>query len=168
MPPSETEDPVSLLPAWQRNDAKIMSDTTDFWLKQRALPPNITPQQRLQELSGVAYVANELVGVSTIELRHTPWLRCRLGFFRCLVDPAYIHRRIASRLTKYSRALLESWSKEHPSEKILGMALVLENPNFDRLGNRPVWHADVDYVLIGYTPEGHQVRIAWFEHARLE
>jgi hypothetical protein len=160
-------DPVTLVPAWRRNDAKINKDATDFWLRLGALPPGVSPEQRLRELCAAAYVGDELVGVSTIELRQSPVLRCRLGFYRCLVNPAHGHRRIVNRLTHYSRALLENWSKENPDEKVLGMAAILENPNFDRLAKRPMWHG-TDLWLIGYTQDGQQVRLTWFEHARLE
>ena len=162
-------DPVTLVPAWRRNDAKINKDATDFWLKMRALPRNVTPEQRLRELCVAAYVGDELVAVATMELRQAPWLRCRLGFFRCLVSPAYVQRRLAIRLTKYSRDLLEIWSQENPNEKVLGMATILENPNFDILGKRPVWRSGgADLSLVGYTPEGQQVRLTWFKHAWLE
>ena len=160
-------DSVTLVPAWRRNDPKIAGDAKNFWLKLRVLSPAAV-EQRVRELCAAAYVGDELVGVSTMELGQSPLLRCRVGFFRCLADPVYHHRRLASRLTKYSRALLEQWSKENPSEKVLAMVAILESPNFDRLAKRPMWHADVDYWLIGYTPNGHQIRLTWFEHARLE
>ena len=160
-------DPVIMVPAWQRNDAKIAKDATDFWLKLRALPPTVSPEKRLSELCAAAYVGDELVGVSTIELNQSPLLRCRLGLYRCLVSPAHAHRRIVNRLTLYSRALLEKWSKEHPDEKVLGMAAILENPNFDIIAKRPMWRG-TNLGLIGYTPEGLQIRLTWFDHARLE
>jgi len=158
---------VKMTAAWQRNDAKIIKDATDFWLKLRVLPPDVTPEQRVRELCAAAYVGDELAGVSTIELRHAPNLRCRLGFFRCLVSSAHRHRRIARRLTVYSRELLEQWSKDHPEEKILGMAAILESPNFDLLARRPKW-GESKLWLIGYTPKGQQIRLTWFDHARLE
>jgi hypothetical protein len=160
-------EPVRLSPAWQRNDANIIKDATDFWLKLRLLPAGVTPEQRAQELCAAAYVGNELVGVSTMELRHSPSLHCRLGFFRCLVSPAHRHRRIARRLTVYSRELLEHWSKENPEEKVLGMAAILESASFDLLARRPKW-GDAKLWLIGYTPKGQQIRLTWFDHARLE
>jgi hypothetical protein len=160
-------EPVKMSPAWQRNDANIIKDAINFWLKLRALPAGVTPEQRAQELCAGAYVGDELVGVSTIELRHSPNLRCRLGFFRCLVSPTHGDRRIARRLTVYSRELLERWSEEHPGEKVLGMAAILENPNFDLLAKRPIWRF-ADLGLIGYTPKGQQIRLTWFNHARLE
>ena len=162
-------DPVTLVPAWQRNDAKINKDAIDFWRRSGALPPEISPEQRLPELCVAAYVGDRLVAVSTIELREASWLRCCLGFFRCLVSPAYVERRLAIRLTKYSRDLLDDWAKENPDEKVLGMATILENPNFDILGKRPMWRSGgAELWLVGYMPNGQQVRLTWFKHARLE
>ena len=164
-------DPIKMIPAWQRNDAKITKDATDFWLNLRVLPTGVTPEQRAQQLCAAAYVGDELVGVSTIELRLSPGLRCRLGYFRCLASPAHSQLKLAFRLTVYSHELLEQWSKEHPDEKVLGMISLLEHPSYDSnpLGKRPVWrHGNSSFWFIGYTPEGHQVRLTWFDHARIE
>ena len=166
---SDVSDPVKLLPAWQRNDTKIVQDAIVFWQHLQALPAGVTGEERVAELCAAAYVSDELVGVSTIQLRLSPGLRCRLGFFRCLVSPAHRDRRLARRLTVYSRELLDQWSKEHPDEKVLGMAFRLENPNFDLLGKRPVWHAGkASFWFIGYSRDGEQMRLTWFDHARLE
>jgi hypothetical protein len=159
--------PVRLAPAWQQNDAKLTAVAIEFWRHFGALPASVTPEDRVKELCAVAYVGDEVVGVSTIELQHAPRLRCRLGFFRCFVSPQQAHRRIARRLTVCSRELLEQWSKENPQEKILGMATILTNPNFDLLARRPKW-GDAKLWLIGYTAKGEQIRLTWFDHARLD
>jgi hypothetical protein len=53
------------------------------------------------------------------------------------------------------------------AEKILGMATILTNPNFDLLARRPKW-GDAKLWLIGYTAKGEQIRLTWFDHARLD
>jgi hypothetical protein len=159
-------DPVTLVPAWQRNDGKVANDARRFWQELAALPRGAEVDQRVRELCAAAYVGDELVGVSTIELRLAGLVRCRLGFFRCLVSPKYSDRRIVFKITAYSRQLLEAWSKEHPAEKVLGMAAILESPDFESLAKRPLW--PVDLRLSGYTPDGRQIRLTWFEHARLD
>lgn len=163
-------DPVTLVPAWLLNDARVAEDAKAFWQRLRALPPNVSADQRTMELCAAAYIKNELVGVSTISLEYHPGLRSRLGIFRCLVSPDHVQRRIAKRLTDYSRGLLENWSKQNPQEKVLGMAFSLESPKFDLLRKRPVWRGanDVYYWLIGYAPNGNQIRLTWFAHARVE
>jgi len=160
-------EPVRLVDAWQRNDAKVVEDAKAFWRKLQALPANVSVDERARELCAVAYIGDEVVGVSTMALRHSQLVRCRLGFFRCLVSPAHPDRRIGRRLTVYSRRLLSDWSKEHPEEKVLGMAAILEAPGFDRLGKRPRWPLS-GLALVGYMPDGKQIRLTWFEHARLD
>lgn len=158
---------VIMVPAWQRNDAKVAGDAMHFWRALKALPRGVTAEERARELCAAAYIGDELVGVSTIALGYSQLVRCRLGFFRCLVSPAHPDRRLARRLTLLSRQLLSDWSNEHPEEKILGMAAILESPNFDRLGKRPIW-PETGLWLVGYMPDGRQIRLTWFDHARLE
>ena len=163
-------DSVMLVQAWRLNDLKIADDAKSFWHQLRALPPSASPEQRAKELCATAYLGNELVGVSTITLENFPRLRCRIAVFRCLVSPQHAHRRIAKRLTDYSRGLLERWSRHNPGERVLGMAFTLESPNFELLRTRPVWRLgnNAYYWLIGYTPDGKQIRLSWFTHARVE
>jgi hypothetical protein len=160
-------DPVKLVPAWKRDNGKIGKDAVDFWRHLQVLPPGVSPEQRVNELCAAAYAGDELIGVSTVSLGQLAPVRCRVGFFRCSVNPAHIHRRIAWRLAKYSRELLEQWSKSNPDGKVLGMVAVLENPNFDLLGTRPIWRG-ADLTLIGYNQLGQQIRLAWFDHARTQ
>jgi hypothetical protein len=160
-------DPVELVPVWKRNDNKIGKDAIEFWRNLGVLPRGVSPEQRVSELCAAAYAGDELIGVSTVSLGQLAPVRCRVGFFRCSVKPAHIHRRIAWRLAKYSRDLLEQWSKSNPDEKVLGMAAILENPNFDLLGTRPIWRR-ADLTLIGYNQLGQQIRLAWFDHARMQ
>lgn len=160
-------DPVTLIPAWRRNDAKVAGDAMNFWRALKALPRGVAAEERARELCAAAYVDGELVGVSTMALNYSQMVRCRLGFFRCLVSPAHPDRRIARRLTLFSRQLLSDWSKDHPEEKVLGMAAILEAPNFDLLGKRPIW-PESGLRLAGYMPDGRQIRLSWFDHARLE
>ena len=50
------------------------------------------------------------------------------------------------------------------------MATIVESPALDEFSKRPVWEAPgmMGLVLVGYTQRGRQIRISWFEHARLD
>src|SRR5262245_39993742 len=168
---NDTEsDSVTLVPAWRLNDARIAEDAKAFWQRLRVLPTSVSADQRAMELCAAAYIRHELVGVSTISLEYHPGLRCRLGIFRCLVSPDHTQRRIPKRLTDYSRGLLESWSKQNPREEVLGMAFSLKSQKFDLLRKRPVWRGanNAYYWLIGYAPNGNQIRLTWFAHATVD
>lgn len=153
-------------PVWRRDDAKAIQDAIALWRRLGALPKGVDAQARARELCAVAYAADELIGVSTISLGPLPALRARFGFFRCLVAPEHRRSGIARTLLIESRAILSAWSQAHPADKIAGMAAIIENRNLDEIGRLPVWPQS-GLVLIGYTQDGRQIRVSWFEHARL-
>jgi hypothetical protein len=162
---------VRFEPAWRRNDPKIAADAIALWRRLGVLPANLDPAARAEELCLAAYGDGELVGVSTMVLETVPQLRCRLGFCRCLVAPEHRQQGLARKLGINSRALLAQWSQDNPQEKVLGMATIVESQMLDEVSKIPVWPNAPGLnglVLVGYTPAGQQVRVSWFEHARLE
>ena len=50
------------------------------------------------------------------------------------------------------------------------MATLVESPALDEFSKAPVWQSPGinGLVLIGYTGKGRQIRVSWFEHARLD
>ena len=158
----------ALVAAWQHADPKIARDAKAFWKRLGVLPPAISLDQRASELCAAAYLDGELVGVSTVSIGDLSSLPgCRFGFFRCLVAPEHRRAHLATSLTVFSRDVLSTWSKQHPEEGVLGMAAIIESPYLAELSRIPVWPAS-GLRLIGYTNNGQQIRVVWFEHARLE
>ena len=157
---------VILLPAWQRKDAKIEADAIALWQRLGVLPATVESEERAKELCSAAYLDGTLVGVSTVTLDMLPQLRCRFGFFRCLVDPTHRQKQIGRRLAVHSREVLCAWSKDHPEAEIAGMAAVIETKDLGGFEKEPFWPAS-GLTLIGYTPKGQQLRVTWFEHIRL-
>jgi hypothetical protein len=154
----------------ERADAKVAADVVAFWKRLNVLPPGIAPEERAKELCAAAYLRGELIGVSTMVLDILPQLKARFGFFRCLVAPEHRQQGLARVLAVHSRNLLADWSKRHPEEKVLGMAAIVESPTLDGASKAPVWQAPGinGLALIGYTKNGRQIRVSWFEHACLD
>ena len=65
---AQTREPVVLVPAWRLEDAKIVEDAKAFWHRLNALPPNVSVEERAQELCAAAYVGTELAGISTASI----------------------------------------------------------------------------------------------------
>jgi hypothetical protein len=162
---------AELVSVWQKNDPTMTAQATDLWNRLGILPARITPAERAKQLCAGVYVGGTLCGVSTMELSFFPPLRARFGFFRCLVANDIRRRGLATTLTIYSRNVLAAWSEQNPQERVLGMATVIENPKLDELARLPVWSTsefDNGLTLIGHTARGLQIRLSWFEHARLD
>ena len=127
----------------------------------------VCAEQRAKELTAVAYKDGLVVGVHTATFDRQEIVRARLAMIRAAVDPEHRRSRVSMALGLYTRELLELWSIEHPEEMLAGLGAIIEGPNlFDR-AREPYW-PNTQYGVVGYTKEGRQVRVSWFEHFRFD
>lgn len=157
---------LELRPAWQLNDEGVERDAIDFWKRLDILPAGVTPEERASELVAAAYRDGQLVGVTTASLNRYEPLRARFAFQRCAVAPQLRRSQIGTALTWFSFSLVEQWSASHPEEKVLGYAGIIESGDLAEFQRLPVWGGR--FGLVGYLADGRQVRVAWFDHARLD
>lgn len=155
-----------VLTAWHLQDPRIEQDAIAFWRTLNILPRGTDPAARARELCAVAYLGKELVGVATASLEILPLVRCRFAMYRSAIAPEHRGSGAAFQLITHSRELLEKWSAEHPEEGVMGMAAIFEGYKGDT-ARLPVWPL-TGLVLATYSPQGHQVRVAWFQHARVD
>lgn len=160
-------DDITFKPAWRRDDRQIVADAKRLWA-QMGIPAQLTAH-REKELCAGAYCGDEIAAVATAEIFYFSQMRSKFFVYRCLVAPALRKRNLSWRITEYSFNLLHEWSAQNPQEKILGLMLVIETDKFAVPQRQPVRH-DFGMTLnfVGYTPEGHQIRIVWFDDAELD
>ena len=164
---SDPRTPVEFRPAWRLHDAAIERDAIAFWQKEGLIPPNTTPQARLAELCIAGYDENgQMITVGTAKIRDVDFLGCKLAMFRCSVASDKRRNLLASVITAHARELLEQWSLAHPEEELMGMGTVVQSRAIDGLARRAMFRAS-RLGFIGWTPQGEQMRVAWFEHGRV-
>lgn len=169
----DTPTAITFRNVWRQPTDDVAEDVVQFWTAHRLLPAGVDPAERLSELSHLAYHGDRLVGVSTITVAPLPQVRRTFGFFRCSVDPEFRHHYIAAALTEKSGLALQDWSKQFPEHDVAGLAVIVQSPDLAPIAEFPMWmHRDSEktttgLTLIGYTPAGHQLRIAWFSHTRV-
>jgi hypothetical protein len=73
---------------------------------------------------------------------------------------------LATELAGRCVEVLKAWSLDHPDEMLKGMAAVIQSPELSEKCRDPVWPR-TGLTVIGYTPRGEQIRLVWFDHARL-
>ncbi len=152
--------------AWQKNDPDLEAAVRAFWARSRVLRSEEEAAQRVKQLCVVAYLGDEIVGVSTIKIDLLHTVRERFGFFRCLVAPEHRQLGLATQLTARCWQVLEAWSAKNPHERLMGMATIVQSTDLDEKGRQPIWPL-TGLRLVGHTPENYQVRMNWFKHARL-
>jgi len=161
LPPEQLAPGFDFRPAWRLEDAAIERDAIDFWTR-----TDVTPQERARELVAVAYKEGRIVGVITAKLGRLAQVRARLAFLRSAVDLEHRRSHIGLVLYLYVRDLLERWSAEHPEERLAGLGAFIESKELaerSRRGNGPTRMG-----LIGFTPDGRQIRVCWFREFRLD
>ncbi|HYJ29958.1 MAG TPA: hypothetical protein VEW25_06415 [Allosphingosinicella sp.] len=166
-PADEAGPGYDLRPAWRRGDADIERDAIAFWNRLGILPQGVRPEDRARELVAVAYQGDRLVGVATAALGRIEALKARFAMLRGAVEPEHRRSRLGFDLAVLSRELIETWSRAHPEERVLGLGAIVESPDLAERARRPLW-PQTRLNLIGYTPEGRQIRVAWFAHAELD
>lgn len=151
--------------AWRQGDATQARQAKLFWGRLNfAL---VEERNRwVSELCCMAYDGDRLAGVSTATLRVLPQWPARLAMYRCAVAPEFRRRELAKRLTARSMTVMESWPFDQPEERLNGLAVIVKTRDPEAKTRHPVWSEHNAHLnLAGSTPNGGQVRVAWFRHA---
>ncbi len=157
---------ISYVTAWRQERADLASDAMRIWSDYGALPADADAEARSKDLCVMAYDGEAVAGVSTIALDMLAPVRARVGFFRCFVLPDYRRLDTARQMTIRAKQVLAEWSEENPDEKVFGMALIVQARELSNLARVPVW-PNTDLAVMGYSAEGYQVRLTWFDHVTL-
>lgn len=158
---------IEVRPAWMRGDAKIEADALALWDRLGVLPDDVDPARRAKELVAAAYKEGVLIAVATARIEHIAFLRARLAVLRSLTDPAHRRGHVQVALTAPVKKELEDWAAAHPEEKLAGVIGFVERGIWGDLARMPVtppW----PLTLAAYTEDGQQVRLAWFDHFRVD
>lgn len=158
---------VVLRPAWQLRDRGIEQDAVAFWRRLGNLPADVTPEERATEAVVAAYQGGRMIGVATAALEVLPQVRARLAMMRASVDPEFRRGHVSAAMGISARALLESWSADNPEECLAGIGGIVESPDLAIVQRMPYWPWP-RMNLIGFTADGRQIRVSWFEDFRLD
>ena len=158
--------PVEFRAVWRAPDPRIERDAELFWRSERLSRPSMDVSERLTQLCAAAYAGETLVGLTTVNIREIGFLRCKLAMFRCAVSRSFRVQQVASRLSVFTRDLLEAWSREHPEEQVPGLGTVVQSRALVEHSPWAIW-PDTQLSFIGYTAQGHQMRVYWFRHAKI-
>lgn len=139
-----------------------------FWAREEAMPEPVA-RERVGEVVFVAIRDGELVGVSTMYLRHSAQLRCEMWHFRTFVGREDRRSSLALFLLRTTRQHLEREYAAGRDTRAPGLMIEVENPDVRRGRSQAVMEhpasPGVRYPFIGETERGAHIRVCWFSGA---
>lgn len=151
---------------WLKKDPAIEADAKALWRRLALLPEGVDPDLRADEIICAAYVGDAMASVATAFVREIEFLKARFAMFRCVVAPEFRRHSVSRQIARVAREILEKWSFDHPDVDVAGMATVVQSREIAGKPRGAVWRSS-GLVLVGYTPADEQIRVAWFDHARV-
>jgi hypothetical protein len=151
--------------AWQKSDPKLIEDAVSLWNAHNVMTRGIDPADRVSEICALAYFDAEPIGVATINIRRFGQVRSNIAFARCFVTPDHREKDAARWLMVRCKEYVGAWSKENQELGVRGMAVVVQSPKLVPIARDPVWENTL-LGLVGFTKEGDQVRLTWFDHVK--
>ena len=153
---------------WQTNDPAVAGDVTALWDELAAVFPK-DRSDRLKELAVVAYDGGRIAGACTARAIDYKILRAQVFHLRPVIRPGERHDEVLFHLLAAAKASLQPWAQARPAQRLKGMLLIFNSAAYDGLYPEPILRRQgVELVLSSCTDEGHQIRVIWFDDARLE
>ena len=153
--------------AWQRDDPAIEADAIEMWTRLGILPSEVQPEDRAKQLVAAAYSEGRIVAVATGVAEHIDFLHARFLAMRSMTAPEFRRTHAQIALALPTMTMLEEWAKANPQEQIAGLIAFVEPGAWGEAARMPRG-PHFGWTLVGYTDEGRQIRVIWFDHYRLE
>jgi len=159
---------IEVRTVWQANDAAVARDVESLWEELSAVYPR-DRADRLKELVVAAYVDGRIAGALTARSIDYKVLRAQVFHLRPALRPDVHHDEILFQLLSAAKSVLHPWARADSGGRMKGLLVMFDSDAYDGLYAEPVirWHG-VELVLTSCTDEGRQIRMLWFDDARLE
>jgi hypothetical protein len=158
---------IEIVPVWREVSPELSRELVDMWSGTRAIANASTALLRSSQAVCIGRDDDGAIrAVGTAVVQVLPRLQEPMYYYRQYFDPALRGQRQAIRFYNCARQVLAAYNAALAKPESLGVLLELENP----------WLAahyararidEADSTFIGYSPRGLQLRVSYFEDARL-
>ena len=154
-----------IVPVWRNVTPELQAELAAFWMSHNAIPDAQRANARaLQAVCVLRDADGALCGVATAVVKVIPRLRQPTYYFRQFIAPAHRQQQQALPIFRAACVILEAANKAAPES--LGVLLEVENPDLARVFSHAIG-ARTGAAFIGYSPRGHQLRVVYFQGAKL-
>lgn len=156
---------LDVIPVWKQVTPELKAELVAFWRRHQAIADPARAEQRAEQAVAIARDADDAIcAVGTAVVRVLPRLRQPMYYYRQFFAPSLRGRFLAPRFVRAVKPILQAYNASLPAPEALGILLEFENPALTRRYTAVQTGA---YTFIGYSPRGLQLRVSYFEGARL-
>ncbi len=158
-----------IVPVWKQVTPELAAELVEFWIQQRAIGDPARARARAGEAVCVARDADGAIcAVATAVIRVLPRLLQPMYYYRLFLAKSVRGRALMPVFYNRCREVLQAYNAALPTPESLGIFIEIENRYLNSYFNRAcVVEAGSDSIFIGYSPRGLQLRVTYFEGARL-
>jgi hypothetical protein len=162
-----SDSPYEFVPVWKGVTEALAAELTDFWARNRAIPDADRAAARARQAVCIARGADgALVGVGTAVMRILPRLRQPMYYYRQFFSPDFRGQKRTGPFFNFACEILQSYNAALKEPESLGVLVELESAILASryiLAHEPT----VNSTFIGYSQKGLQLRVTYFEGAKL-
>jgi len=157
---------VEIIPVWKRVDEQLQAELARYWIENGAMTDAGRAAERAPEVACIARSEGRIVGVTTAYPRIVPVLRQPMYYLRMHVAPAARNEGLSIPFVVDSFAEIEKQELAKDKLLCLGVILQLQNERLAAHYNEAYWWQS-KFVFAGYSRDNQQLRVRYFEGARL-
>jgi hypothetical protein len=167
LPETRTPFGLAIEPVWKTIDNELGRELVDMWSRTRAIADQFTAQSRSSQAVCIGRDEHGTIcAVATAVVRVLPRLQEPLYYYRQYFAPEVRGMGRALPFFNQAREVLAKYNASLETPESLGVLLEVENAQLASRYDR-AWVAEAESSFIGYSPRGLQLRVSWFEGARL-
>jgi hypothetical protein len=158
-----------IVPVWKAVTPAIAAGLDELWARSGAVPDGAGRATRAAQAVCIARDParpDAILAVGTAVVRVLPRLRQPMYYYRQYFADEFRGGRQTVPFFNRARQALQEYNAALERPEALGVLLEIENPMLAKRYDRAV-ESDAGSVFIGYSPRGLQLRVSYFDDARL-
>ncbi len=158
---------LEITSVWNKVTPELEAELTAFWLENKAMVDAGKAAGRAAQVVCIARGEDgKLAGVSTAYPRIVPLLRQPMYYYRNYLSKDYRGKELSIPFLQKSREVLQEYCLAMPKPLCIGIILSIENQRLAAHYNSAHWPR-TGFTFIGYSADGHQLRVSYFDGVRL-
>lgn len=158
---------LEVVPVWKQVTPDIRDELVEFWTRHKAIGDAASQAARADQAVCIGRTEDGAVwGVGTAIVRVLPRLRQPMYFYRQFFAPEHRGQKQTVPFFNRVKAVLQDYNRSLSAPESLGVLVELENQMLSQRYTE-AYGSQSGTTFIGYSPRGLQLRVAYFEGARL-